>query len=499
MATVAERLGPSSREQAGARALKNVGVRGIAEVLGKLSTLVLFAAMARELGQTEFGVFIFALAYLGIVTTPVGLGMDPYLLRAIAGDATQAPRLFFNVLALKLVVAVPVVALGLLALWPLGYGAQARATVAVLSASVVLDLIARSFHAYFNAAERGELLAVCVVAQRAVTAALGIAVLVAGGGLVAVAAVFAFGSALHVVLAAALTDRFVPLAAGRQRARAWGAIVQRSLPFGAQDVLTVLIFKLDAVLLSLLASEAAVGRYGAAYRLLEATLFVSWSLNGAFAAMYVYLDRRTEPTLAGAFGRSLKFGLVLLVPVAVSFGILAEPICAAVFGDDFRAAADALRLLAPVVVLLAVVALSTSLVVSRRHPGVVVRVTAVMVVVNVALNVALIPEFEERGAALAMLATELPFAAIILALAARAAGGVAWGRTAGAPLLAGALMAGVMVALAALPLVAALAGMAVYLTVLIAVERRVSPGDLELLARVLRRRLSGSRSAPRGR
>src|SRR5688572_2511981 len=89
--SVAERPAPSSREQTGTRAAKNVGVRALAEIVGKLATLILFGVMARELGETRFGIFIFALAYLGIVITPVGLGMDPYLLRVVAADRARAP------------------------------------------------------------------------------------------------------------------------------------------------------------------------------------------------------------------------------------------------------------------------------------------------------------------------------------------------------------------------------------------------------------------------
>ena len=88
-----------------------------------------------------------------------------------------------------------------------------------------------------------------------------------------------------------------------------------SAPFAVQDVFGALLFRLDAVILSLMATEAAVGRYGAAYRLLESTLFISWALNGAFVAMYAYLGRDTEPTVGAVFQRSVKAALVLLVPV----------------------------------------------------------------------------------------------------------------------------------------------------------------------------------------
>ena len=257
-----------------------------------------------------------------------------------------------------------------------------------------------------------------------------------------------------------------------------------------------MLFKLDAVILSLMATEAAVGRYGAAYRLLESTMFVGWAINGAFVAMYAYLGRDTDPTVGAVFGRSLKLALVLLVPVAVSMGILAEPIAVLAFGSDFEAAAEPLRLLAPVVVALCLVALCSSLIVTRRSPRTMLRITGPMVVLNVALNLALIPALEDSGAALAMLVTEVVFVAVAVRIAAAEVGGLRWTSLVGAPLLAGAAMAGPMVLLYGVPLAALAVGGAVYVVAFVALERVISPADLAF-ARSTLKRLLAHRGAPR--
>lgn len=485
-------------EQAGRRAAKNSTVRAGAEIVGKLSTLALFAVLAREVGETDLGIFVFAFAYLGIVTIPVGFGTDSYLLRQAARErrATEGPpsrealdRLFWNVLALKLAVTGPMVALGGLGMVLLGYPARTQLVVAVLGVGLLLDLFAKSFHAVFNAYERSELLALSVVAQRLLSAALGVGVLLAGEGLVAVAVTFSIGSAVHLALAALFLRRALGLPRVLIARERWRAITTASLPFAVQDIFTVLLFKLDAVLLSVLAAEAAVGRYGAAYRLLESTMFVSFALNGAFVAMFVYLTRDSEPTVGAVFGRSIKLALVVLVPVALVLGILAEPVCGLIFGEGLSDAGPALRLLAPVVVLLCVVTLSTSLVVSRRGAGAMLRISAVMVTLNVVLNVVLIPPYADEGAAVAMLATELAFAAVAMVYAARLVGGVRWDVVVAGPAVAGAVMAALLVALSGLPLVAVAAGGAGYVLVLLGWERARSPGDLAFLASLVRRRL----------
>ena len=67
-----------------------------------------------------------------------------------------------------------------------------------------------------------------------------------------------------------------------------------SLPFGLQDLFSVMLFRLDTVILSLMATQAAVGRYGAAYRLFEATLFITYALMGAFVLGFHTSDQGTR-------------------------------------------------------------------------------------------------------------------------------------------------------------------------------------------------------------
>jgi O-antigen/teichoic acid export membrane protein len=484
----------SDAHRAGARAAKNTGARMVGEAVGKVATFILFAALARAVGEEGLGAFVLAFAILGIAVIPVALGADVYLLRQIARDRSSVDRLFFNILALKLALAAPVLAVTFLIANVAGYDATTRATIYVLAAGVLLDLMAKTLRSSFNAAERGELVAATLIGQRVVTAAVAVAVLVAGFGVVTVAAVYSAGAALGLAFGLVLMKRNLGLPRLVIEPRRWRALVTETLPYGAQDIFGVLLFRLDAVMLSLLATEAAVGRYGAAYRLLESTLFVTWALNGAFAAMYVYLDRNTEPSVQAVFQRSVKAALTVLVPAAVVMGFLAEPICRLAFGDELANAAAPLRLLAPVVVMLSLVALTSSLVVSRRGPGPIARITGAMVVLNAALNVALIPPLADSGAALAMLITETIFVVVALRLAVDTVGGVDWAPMVAAPATGGLAMGAVFVLLYALPLAALALGLGVYAAVFWALERRVAPGDLRFVSGLLRRRL-GSRAA----
>jgi O-antigen/teichoic acid export membrane protein len=474
-------------EAAGQRAVVNTLLRAGGDIIGKLASLVLFVFMARELSASELGAFVFGLALLQIALVPIELGLDRYVLRRIAKDRESVHSLFFDVVSLKLALSVPILALVALVLSVGGYDDVTRETVWVLAIGSVLDAVSNTIYSVFLAYERNGLIAAVVVVERLVSAGAGLVALALGHGVVTVAATFSAASAVGLIMAAVLLVRRVGLPRRAVSTRGWLRLTAVSLPYGLQDVFSVLLFKLDAVILSLMATQVAVAVYGGAYRLLEASLFITYALTGAFAPMYTYLDRDSEPTVGAAFERSVKLALVALTPIALVFAVLADPICRFLFGEGLADAAEPLRYLAPVVALTGVVTLASSLIVSRRNPMVMVWSTAAIVAINVALNIALIPGLDETGAAVAMLISEVAFLFVVVPIAARAVGGVRWLPTITGPLLGGAAMLPLLLALEGVPVVAiAVAGVA-YLAVLVCVERLVAPRDFELATRMARR------------
>ena len=474
--------------QAGERAVVNTAVLATGEVAGKLASFVLFAVLAREAGAAGLGDFLFALAWSQISITPVGLGADRYLLRRLAEDRQVLGDLMWGTFELKLWRSLLIVAVSFGAVNLLGYDMEVRVAVYVLTAGMLLESLGYTVMHVFGAFERGGLAAVGVVAQRMTAAALGLTALAFGYGIVAVSIAFLIGAAVRLAISLRALRRHIGMPRPVFSTRARRELRSRGLPFAAQDILGLVLDKLDILILSFLASSAVVGLYGAAYRLLEATTFVAFSLAGAFSAQYTYLRHDTRPPVREVFGRSLKLSLLLLTPIAVAYATLAEPLCRLFFGSDLVGAAEPLRLLAPVVVLYALGVLSSSLVVSRRDPRVIVIVIGVGVLLNVGLNFALIPSLEANGAAAAMLIAELVLVAAAVTIALRTVGGIPALSTVAAPALGGGAMAIVTLLLSEHLTAALVAGAATYLCACVAVDLKASPADVRSARDLIRRR-----------
>ena len=191
----------------GSSTARNVGVRAAAEVVGKLASLVLFAAVARKLGVESLGVFVLAFSVVQIAFVAIDLGLDRYLLREVAKDRESLGRWLGSILTAKLILAVPVLGATVLIAYLIDYSSQQERAIAVVAIVLLLDSAGRSAFAALNAFERGDLLSVALVVQRIGAAAAGIAVLAAGHGVVAVCAAYGVGTAAGTSLAFFLLGR----------------------------------------------------------------------------------------------------------------------------------------------------------------------------------------------------------------------------------------------------------------------------------------------------
>lgn len=476
---------------AASRVAVNTSLRAAAELIGKFSTLALMVVLAREEGPTGLGIFVFALAWSEIASVPVEMGFDRHLLRLLARDRTRLASSYFNVLALKGARAVPAVAVSWALIWVLGYDGDTRAAIMLLTLTFLLDTVRDSTIAVFTSHERADLVGLVLVCQRLLSGGLGLLVLVLGYGVVAVAGVYVLASAAGVAVALTLFARRIGLprvALPREPRR---ELQRHSLAFAGQEVLSAGMARLDVLLLSAFATQAVVGLYGGAYRLLEATLFISTALLGSFSPMFTYLDEHSEPTIRGAFSRAVKLSFFLLLPCGIALGTLARPILELFFGAEFGAGEGALQLLAPTVVILGNVMLTGSLIASRLSPRLLLRCFMIAFVINVVANLLLIPPLGATGAALAMLLCEGVLCVVMWTIVVRAIGRPAAVPTFASAAVAGVAMAAVLLVLPGHVLLVLVAGSLVYGAVFALVERRVAPDDLRVAVTMVRGRLPG--------
>jgi O-antigen/teichoic acid export membrane protein len=463
------------------RILAGTAYRALGDLGSKAASIGLFVVMARELGDAGFGVFTLGLSVATLVTVFGGFGQDGILTREVARDHARVHLYFANTLALKALLVLPALALTAAVTFALGVDAETRAVILLLGIAVAAELFTATCLAVFQAYERIGFLPVVMIAQRLVTAIVGVAALLAGAGVVAVSAIYLGGSVTALVLGAILLHRRVVRPRPEIDAARFWPLMRVALPVGITGVFGTILFRVDTTILAGFEPDSVVGDYGGAFRLFEATLFLSWAVGTALYPVLSRLRPDSSPSSGLVFERGLKLALAATLPLAVSAALVGEPLATFVYGDDFAPAGDALRLLAPAIALYPVTHLAGVLLLSQDRQIALAVVHGVVAAANLAANLVLIALFSLNGAAAAASLTQVLLAAGLLAAARGLFPDVSWTRVLAGPLLAGALAALAMAAFRD-DLGPALAlGAAVYVPALVVFEWLAFPADARAL------------------
>ncbi len=386
------------------RTARSIVVLTVCEAVGKLGTLVIVVGAARALSITDFGVFAVALSAGALLAVIPSWGFDTLVVQQGAGSPARLPGLLTELLAVRVVVVVGVLAVAAVAVGP-PHGRLLAAGLLVVAC--LLETVADAFRSVAIALQAPGTVAVAQLVQRGLGAGAVLAVLLVRPSLLLVAEAYLVGTVAGLVALALGAAR---LGVRPSRAELSLAGVRRlcrlSYASGVHTVASMALFRLDAVLLAALAGAAAAGRYAAAYRLLETVIFVAWTVaRSVFPAMAAAAD-------PAAIRRGAERGVVVLASVFLPYAALlwtrGGDVMRLLYGPALTPQAATLAWLAPAPLLFGAAYLAAYALMATGPTPEILLGSIGALVFNTALNLLLIPHLGPTGAAVS---TTLAYAA----------------------------------------------------------------------------------------
>ncbi len=466
------------------RVARNASVLLVGDIIAKVASLAFYIAIARALGQEGFGDFSFALAIAVILVTVSGMGLDALLAREVSRDRGRIEHVFWDTLVARLALGTAATAVATAIAWVGGYDAVVVASVLVLSLATLAEVLKKCLGSVFQGVEDMAPIAIGSIVQRFTTAILAVAALALGAGVLAVSIFYLLGAVLGLAYSAVAFRRRELSSPFRISRAAMRRLVIASIPLGLSGIFATVLYRLDSAILSVMEDNVAVGAYSAAYRLLDSTLFISFFLVAAMFPMLSRLDRTTKPRSAEVFGLCVKALCGALLPIGVCLVAFADPIVELLYGSEFADSASAVRLLGGAAVFYGLAHLSNWMLVAQDRERFLPWLVGGAALLNIALNVALIPSMSFDGAALATTLSEAALAIGITAFVLKGTGWVSPGRTLLGPTLGCVGMA--LTALLLGPSFASLAAsLAAYTAILFVTERTLYPEDIRQISKAI--------------
>jgi O-antigen/teichoic acid export membrane protein len=368
-------------------------------VAGQVTTtalaIVLSAALGRSLGAQDFGIYYLISTMSTFAFVFVEWGQPFLVIRQVARDPRQSGDLLGTALALRVALALLVtIPVGLIA-WALGYAARTTwLSVCLILASLPLYL-AQGYGMVFRARDQMGRDATVSVVNKAIALAVTLPALTIGLGIPGVVVAQGVAGVAAVWVASRLYRRLgaSPLRLSRETAR---ELMAGGVPVLAMTAAISVQPYLDAIILSKLAPAAVVGWFAAAKNILG-TLMAPASILGA--AAYPRIARASADPVA--FRREVRSALRPLLWLAALAGtgayLFAGTAIGLIYGSrGFQPAATILEVFAPGLFLLFIDILFGNIVyASGRGTGFAIA-KIVSVVVGTALDLLLIPWFQEH-------------------------------------------------------------------------------------------------------
>lgn len=308
---------------------------------GRALTLLATAVLARLLEPRDFGLVALTLVFIAVLETLADLGLSQALVIADRDEALdRAHTVFTSSVALGALLTVFVGALG-----PVMAAVFEQEALTYLLPLLGANFLLRSLGSTHYALAEKQLdfrtRTLAEIADVLVRGVAGVALAIAGVGATSIVLGYLAGTALR----SAVLWRLVPwrprLRADRGHLR---SMVRHGAAFSGVDVLVALSSNVDYLFIGYVLGPASLGLYSIGFRLPELlvmnlTLVSGRVLFPAFAAV-------AKQALPAAFVVSLRYTLMMSLPLAIGLAALAHPLVVAVFGARWEESVTPMRVLA---------------------------------------------------------------------------------------------------------------------------------------------------------
>ena len=385
----------------GMRALRNTILILVVRVISRIIALLAVIIIGNYLDPTRFGEMQTAVTYVGLVGTVTDLGFSALYVREGARHTDQIARYWNNVASLKVIGVVVGLPLIFAALYIAGVRSLLWPSFAILVLSGYQLLLRNTLYAM----QRLTFEIIEIVPETLVVFAL----VVIGVHIHADTGFFLWAYALSYAFACIYFGTVLMvmgvLRPGLQLEPglllSW---VRVAVPLGITFIITTVYFKVDVPILQRFRPYSEVGYYTFAYKPFESLLFIPFALRSViFPVLSVYHRRSPERVLPVA-EKFFKALVILGWPITVGVFLLAPQFNSLL--HLYAGSEPALQILALAIVFMFADNTFAATLNAIDKQNVFALVAMVGLVINVGVNLVVIPRYGYLGASWAVVVTE---------------------------------------------------------------------------------------------
>lgn len=376
----------------------------------RLSAFLAAIVAVRLLVPEAFAVVVLAQAAVAYLSMVLDFGLTLVGMREVARDPASLHRTMGAILLIRSAVAVVGLALTAAVAQLLGLGPSASAVLMIFAVATTIAALDLSW--ILQGLQRMGLRAFVVAGTAFLNLTLLIVFLSVWRNPIAVAVAYLVATVVVVTASAVLVVRTYG-APSFPRLSVVQGLVLAAIPLGLGSLLAQVYYNFDILLLGAIRPLSEVAVYGAVYKIILGLLMLAGTYGMVCLPAYAAAHAKSDATFRRILQRNVRLLSSFILPIVILGTLAAESLAVGFFGEPYRAGGGPLAVLMWSVALSFVSSTLTYALAAAGHSWYLTGAALGGAIVNVAINLILIPRFGMLGAAWATVAAELTVLLIV--------------------------------------------------------------------------------------
>lgn len=384
----------------------NTIVQTVGKVVVVATSILTISLLTRYLGQEGFGGYTTVMTYLGFFGIVVDLGMYLIVVREMSKSKADVERILGNAFGLRIALGIIVFALSpLIAWWFFPYSHLVDWAIAIGALSFFFISLNQIIVSVFQLDLKMWKLVLGEVVGRIAILVFTYYYIWQKGSLLDFIWANVIGNIVLFLISYVFVWPYVKLVP-RFEWKIWRPMLIETLPLAMVVMLNRVYFNIDTIFLSIFKSQQEVGIYGLPYKILDILISFPAIFSGLVFPTLAKHALENKKELMRIYQKAFDFMMVAALPMFAGIFMLAKPIIHILGGDQFVDSIGLLRILSLAVVFVFFSTLSNNLVIADNRQKKLMLISLISVVVNVGLNLWLIPKYSYYAAAWVTVLTE---------------------------------------------------------------------------------------------
>lgn len=388
----------------------NTIVQIISKAVATILGLFAIALITRYLGQAGFGQYTTIITFLSFFAILADFGLTLVTVQMISDPRVNTSKVLNNLFSLRLVSAVVFLGLAPLVVLFLPYDPIVKIGVAITTFLFLFTALNQILVGLFQKELRMDKVSIAEVASRFILLI---------GVYIAIKLNFGLLGILVINILANLVSFIIHFIFSRGFARIkldfdlkiWKEIIKRSWPLALTISFNLIYLKADTLILSLIKTQAEVGIYGAAYKVIDVLTTIPFMFAGIVLPILTYnwIEKNRE-AFDKVLQRSFNLMAIIAIPLIVGTQFIGEEIMVMVAGNEFSISGHVLKILIVAAALIYLGVMFAHAIIAMDKQKAIIKAYIFTSITALAGYLVFIPKYSYIGAACVTIYSELVIA-----------------------------------------------------------------------------------------